>query len=46
MQKFYFVFGIAMLAIMTLAEFRGWSFTAYDEVREAPNAYHGRQFHK
>ena len=46
MQKFYVVIGVAMLAIMTLAEFCGWSFTDYDEIREAPGAYRDRFSHK
>jgi hypothetical protein len=42
----YLTFGLLVLALATLAEYRGWSFTSYSEaqtvpksVRDNPGAY-------
>ncbi len=56
MQKLFLVYGLAVLLLMAIAEFRGWSLTSFDEVkgvpqslRENPGSYRShytRAFHK
>lgn len=38
MQKFFLVFGIGILLFMTVAEYRGWSLTSYDQVKGVPKS--------
>jgi hypothetical protein len=37
MLKFFRVFGIVVVALLALAQYRGWSMTSYDEVPNVPN---------
>lgn len=57
MYRLYLLFGIAVLAGMTYADYRGLSFTSYDDVKNVPNSirnnpgayrrvYRQRYFHK
>jgi hypothetical protein len=57
MQKFYLVFGMTLLSLFGIAQYRGWSFTSYDELKGVPKSirnnpgsyrsfYHYRYFHK
>jgi len=38
MQKFFIVYGIAVLLLLAIAEYRGWSLTTYDEVKGVPKS--------
>jgi hypothetical protein len=38
MQRLYTFFGIGLLSLFSLAEFRGWGFTSYDEVKGVPKS--------
>ncbi len=38
MSKFFLVYGIAVLLFLSIAEFRGWSLTSYDEVKGIPKS--------
>ncbi len=56
MKTFFIIYGIAVLLLMSVAEYRGWSLTGYDEVkgvpksvRDNPGSYrssYGRVLHK
>jgi hypothetical protein len=56
MQRFFTVFGLAILLLLAIAEYRGWSLTSYDEVRGVPKSvrdnpgsyrsHYTRTFHK
>jgi len=57
MQRFYMVFGIGLLCLFSLAQYRGWALASYDEVKGVPKSirnnpgsyrtfYHYRYFHK
>ena len=56
MKTFFIIYGTAILLLMGIAEYRGWSLTGYDEVkgvpksmRENPGSYrssYGRVLHK
>ena len=57
MQRLYWLFGLFVLGTMAYADYRGWSFTSYDElknvpksIRNNPGAYRGlyqrSYFHK
>jgi len=38
MQKFFIVYGIGVLLLLAIAEYRGWSLTGYDEIRGIPQS--------
>ena len=38
MKKFFIVYGTAILLLMAVAEFRGWSLTSYQEVKGVPKS--------
>jgi hypothetical protein len=38
MERLYLVFGVLVLAAMTYADYRGVSFTSYDEVKNVPKS--------
>ncbi len=38
MKKFFWVYGMAILSLLAVAEFRGWSLTSYDEVKGVPKS--------
>jgi hypothetical protein len=38
MERLYLLFGILVLAAMTSADYRGVSFTSYDEVKNVPKS--------
>ncbi len=38
MQKFFLVYGLAVLLFLAVAEYRGWSWTSYDEVKGVPKS--------
>ncbi len=56
MRKFFWIYGVAVLSFLAVAEIRGWSLTSYDEVkgvpkslRDNPGSYrstYSRFFHK
>jgi len=56
MQKIFIGFGLAVLLMLAIAEYRGWSLTTYDEVRGVPKSvrenpgsyrsHYTRYFHK
>ena len=56
MSKFFLVYGIAVLLLMGIAEYRGWSLMSYEEqrgvpktLRENPGSYrssYARTLHK
>ena len=56
MSKFFLVYGIAVLLLMGIAEYRGWSLMSYEEqkgvpksLRENPGSYrssYARVLHK
>jgi hypothetical protein len=37
-KKFFWVYGLAVLSLLAVAEFRGWSLTSYDEVKGVPKS--------
>jgi hypothetical protein len=37
-HPFYLLYGLALLGLVTLAEYRGWSFTSVDEVKNVPKS--------
>jgi hypothetical protein len=38
MKIFFWVYGIAVLTFLAVAELRGWSLTSYDEVKGVPKS--------
>jgi hypothetical protein len=34
----YLMYGLAMLTVMSVAQFRGWSLSSLDQLREAPRS--------
>jgi hypothetical protein len=38
MNRLYLVYGVLVLSLMTYADYRGLSFTQYDEVKQVPNS--------
>jgi hypothetical protein len=38
MERLYLAFGVLVLAAMTYADYRGVSFTSYDEVKNVPKS--------
>ena len=57
MQRFFLIIGLLGLSLFATAEYRGWSFTSYDEVKGIPKSvrnnpgsyhsfYHARYYHK
>jgi hypothetical protein len=37
-HPFYLVYGLALIALVSLAEYRGWSFTSVNEVKNVPKS--------
>ena len=37
-HPFYLVYGLALVALVSLAEYRGWSFTSVNEVKNVPKS--------
>ena len=38
MKTFFIIYGAAVLLLMAVAEYRGWSLTSYDEVKGVPKS--------
>ncbi len=38
MKTFFIIYGAAILLVMAVGEYRGWSLTSYDEVKEVPKS--------
>ncbi len=38
MKTFLIIYGTAVLLLMGIAEYRGWSWTSYDEVKGVPKS--------
>jgi hypothetical protein len=37
-HPFYLVYGLALLGMVTMAEFRGWSMTSVNEMKDVPKS--------
>ncbi len=37
-HPFYLVYGLALLGLVTMAEFRGWSLTSVNEMKDVPKS--------
>jgi hypothetical protein len=37
-HPFYLVYGLALIALVSLAQYRGWSFTSVNEVKNVPKS--------
>jgi hypothetical protein len=37
-HPFYLAYGLALLGLVTLAEYRGWTFTRVNELRNVPKS--------
>jgi hypothetical protein len=37
-HPFYLVYGLALLGLVTMAEYRGWSLTSVNEMKDVPKS--------
>ncbi len=38
MARFFFAYGILILGLFTYADYRGWSLTRYNEIKDVPKS--------
>jgi len=38
MKKFYLIYGLLVVSLLAFGEYRGWSFTAVNEVKNVPKS--------